>query len=306
MFKKIVVGYDGSDQAKDALALARLLASAGTSLVAASIYKFEDVYGKGSAGDAGFEAGLREGAERPLGDLGDGIEKRTHGRGSPAHGLQELAESEGADLIVVGSTHHGAVGRTFIGSTSERLLHGSPCPVAVAPKGFASVESPGIRVVAAAYQGVEEARRALELAKRIALESRAELRVISVVEPPEAATPMFANDYRWDEYAQRVRQTVEDELADVVAKAPGELQAQTSVITGDPAAVLAKKAEEGVDLMVMGSRGYGAVKGVLLGSVSAKLIRSATCPLVVVPRGAALRESEGEPSDVRISTDAVT
>ena len=294
MFKKIVVGYDGSHQAKDALALGRVLASSGTSLVAAYIYKFEDVYGKGSSGDAGFEAGLREEAEGVLGEVGHGIEKRTHGRASPAHGLHEVAEAEGADLIVVGSTHHGTVGRTFIGSTSERLLHGAPCPVAIAPKGFAAEENPEIHVVAAAYQGVEEARRALELAKGIALEAGATLRVISCVEPPAAASPMYANDYHWDEYSQRLRQSVEDELSDVAAKAPGDLHCHTSVITGDPATILAKKADEGVDLMVMGSRGYGAVKGVLLGSVSAKLIRTATCPLVVVPRGTAVPAGEGQ------------
>jgi nucleotide-binding universal stress UspA family protein len=159
-------------------------------------------------------------------------------------------------------------------------------------------------VVAAAYQGVEEARRALDLAKGIAMESGATLRVISVVEPPETATPVYANDYHRDEYSQHLRQSVEDELADVVANAPGELHTQASVITGDPAAILAKKAE-GVDLMVMGSRGYGAVKGVLLGSVSAKLIRSASCPLVVVPRTSATPESQGEQGEVRISTDAL-
>jgi nucleotide-binding universal stress UspA family protein len=294
MFKKIIVGYDGSDQAKDALALARVLASADTTVMATSIYKFEEVYGKGMSGDAGFEAALREEAEGLLADVGEGDEKHTHGRGSPAHGLQEVAESEGADLIVVGSTHHGTIGRTFVGSTSERLLHGSPCPVAVAPKGFAAVDGQEIHVVAAAYQSVEEARRALDLAKGIALESGATLRVISVVEPPEAATPLFANDYQWDEYSRRLRQSVEDELADVVAKTPAELHAQSSVITGDPATVLAKKAEEGVDLLVMGSRGYGAVKGVLLGSVSAKLIRTATCPLLIVPRCTVVREPVAE------------
>jgi nucleotide-binding universal stress UspA family protein len=302
MFKKIVVGYDGSDQAKDALALARVLASADTSVVAAYVYKFEEVYGKGSSGDAGFEAALQEDAQHVLVDVGEGIEKRAHGRGSPARGLHEVAEAEHADVIVVGSTHHGPVGRTLIGSTSERLLHGSPCPVAVAPKGFANAENPEIRVVAAAYQGVDEARRALELAKGIAAESGATLRVVSVVEPPEAATPTYVNDYKWDEYAQRVRQSVEDELADAVAKMPANMHAQASVITGDPATVLAKKASEGVDLMVMGSRGYGAVKGVLLGSVSAKLMRSAPCPLLIVPRGTSV--PVGEPDESSSLTTA--
>ena len=40
--------------------------------------------------------------------------------------------------------------------------------------------------------------------------------------------------------------------------------------------------------MVVGSRGYGPLKAVLLGGVSGQLIRSAACPVIVVPRGAAV------------------
>ncbi|MBI5311445.1 MAG: universal stress protein, partial [Actinobacteria bacterium] len=58
-----------------------------------------------------------------------------------------------------------------------------------------------------------------------------------------------------------------------------------SVESGSPAEVLAGAGADGVDMIVAGSRGYGPVKVVLLGSVSAKLVRSARCPVMVVPRG---------------------
>jgi nucleotide-binding universal stress UspA family protein len=56
------------------------------------------------------------------------------------------------------------------------------------------------------------------------------------------------------------------------------------VIDGDPVTVLVDAAREGIDLLFVGSRGYGRLRGVLLGSVSAELIRSAPCPVVAVPR----------------------
>ena len=44
---------------------------------------------------------------------------------------------------------------------------------------------------------------------------------------------------------------------------------------------------EGIDLMLVGSRGYGPMGRVLLGSVSSQLMHAAPCPVIVVPRGAA-------------------
>ena len=52
---------------------------------------------------------------------------------SPARGLTELAESEDADLIVVGSSRHGEPGRIRLERTAGRLFQGAPCAVAIAP-----------------------------------------------------------------------------------------------------------------------------------------------------------------------------
>ena len=52
--------------------------------------------------------------------------------GSPSRGLQEAAEELGAVAVVVGSTHHGAIGRVLAGDVAAGLMHDTPCPVAVA------------------------------------------------------------------------------------------------------------------------------------------------------------------------------
>jgi nucleotide-binding universal stress UspA family protein len=162
----IVIGFDGSDSGEDSLAL-------GLRLVRAT------------------------GARRLAGEDAD---YRAVGSGSPAHGLDHLAESEGASLIVVGSTRHGPRRRMLPGSTGERLLHGAACPVAVA-------------------------RRALRE------RSDGPLKTIDVVD------------------------------------------------------CLAALDDRDVDLLMCGSRGYGPVRRVLLGGFSARLIRQAASPVVVVPRG---------------------
>jgi nucleotide-binding universal stress UspA family protein len=61
------------------------------------------------------------------------------------------------------------------------------------------------------------------------------------------------------------------------------LEVTGALLDGDSAGELAK-ASEHVDLLVLGSRGYGPLGAVVLGSVSSTLVRAASCPVVVVPR----------------------
>ena len=135
-----MVGYDGSDQAKDALALGRSLASEeGKSLLLAYVFHHEL---PSVAGWDEYEQGVRAEAERELGEavglLGEDsrVETRAIAAGSDVRGLIELASEQQCELLIVGSSHRAAIGRTLIGSVGERLLHGSPCAVAVAPSGY--------------------------------------------------------------------------------------------------------------------------------------------------------------------------
>jgi nucleotide-binding universal stress UspA family protein len=109
--------------------------------------------------------------------------------------LAAEAREQGADLVVLGSTHRGPLGRIVPGTTMENLLGGAPCAVAVAPPGFAdradgeSVWQPldghgddtGMRVIGVAYDGSPAARAALESATEMARDNASALRVYTVV-----------------------------------------------------------------------------------------------------------------------------
>ena len=78
----------------------------------------------------------------------------------------------------------------------------------------------------------------------------------------------------------------ERNLMERVARLNSALESEGTLHSGRPADMLIGLSET-LDILVMGSRGYGPLKAVLLGGVSGQVIRSAACPVVVVPRRAA-------------------
>src|SRR6185436_12526898 len=100
--------------------------------------------------------------ERAKADIGETTRMRTLAIAevSPAKGIQTVAAKEGASLIVIGSSGRGGTGRVLAGTTAERLLHGAPCPVAVAPAGYAATDH-AIATIAVGYDGSPESEAAL-------------------------------------------------------------------------------------------------------------------------------------------------
>ncbi len=146
----IVIGFDGTDSGEDALALGLLLARATQAVpLVAVVHPQEYPIGVGRV-DAEWVAYMHEqatellGRARRLATDDAGAEFREVSAPSESRGLHELAEREQAELVVVGSSSRGPMGRTYPGSTGERLLQGSACPVAVAPRGLR--ESPPERL----------------------------------------------------------------------------------------------------------------------------------------------------------------
>jgi nucleotide-binding universal stress UspA family protein len=297
--RKIIVGYDGSDQARDALALGRSLAkSTSATLLLAHVFRHDIPIAPGwqqhiDAVRAGAEKQLAE-ATRTLVDLD--VETQAVGSSSAAWGLQDLAESEHADVIVLGSSHRGRVGRVFMGSVSDRLFHGSPCAVAVAPRGFSQRSDSALRVIGVAFDGSPESESALVEAARLAEAAGATLRVLAVAES-NIYFGYSVGTYSQPEIFQWTKDHLEEVIATALETLPRKLKASGEVLSGDAAETLVSRTEGGVDLLVMGSRGYGPARRVLLGSVSAKLARSATCPLLVVPRTVE-NAAESEPEAV--------
>ncbi len=202
-------------------------------------------------------------------------------KGSPADALQALAESGEADLIVLGSTHHAHLGSVSPGSVAEHLLHGARCRLLIAPKGYGDADhsEDRLRVAAVGFDGMAESYAALDEAAKLVTKFGGSLRVIGVATPVPAMGVGAA--------AQAGAESGPDfqtQLNNAVAELPPELRPLPVFERGDPVEKLLEAAEMGVDLLVLGSRGFGPVMRLLIGSVSSRVIRVAPCPVLVVPR----------------------
>lgn len=284
----IVVGIDGSERGRDAVALAaRLARDSGAGLALVCAYPDEHLATRFSGGE--YEQMLREWAEASIaaarGDAADidAVAGVAVSDRSPARALQEHAAREGAALIVIGSSHRGGVGRVLAGTTAERLLHGAPCPVAVAPNGYRERDTGRLETIAVAYRDAPEARAALAAATEMARATGARLRVVEVVDTRWAGAAGGA----WPAYeipAGDIEAGVRGRLAKAVGSLPPDITAEPVVAIGEAAHELVEESAH-ADLMVVGSRGYGPHRAVLLGSVSGRLVREAACPVLVLPRG---------------------
>jgi len=287
----IVIGVDGSESGEDAVALGMRLARAtGDAPLVAAVYPEEYESGMGRV-DAEYVAFMREQADQILARtrrlIGDdeAVTYRRVGSSSAAHGLDELAEHEGATCVVVGSTRHAPMRRLFIGSTGERLLHGAGCPVAVAPRWLRDRTWSAIRTVGCAFIDTPDGREALRGAAALARRVPARLRVFSVVGRMAEFSPLAKTDSE-RAFAERMRETFQAGLDRALVGLPEQLDAAGELLEGDPVDVLAALDERDADLLVCGSRAYGPVRRVLLGGVASQLVRRAACPILVVPRGA--------------------
>ena len=283
MTMKVIVGFDGSAESRDALALAKqIVEPAAAELHVAAVLWVDDPDDHRERCERLFsqarsELGPQRFLEHPIRDV------------SAPKALHELAVAESADLVVLGSTHRGTAGRVVFGSVAERLLQGGPCAVAVAPKGFGRRPHTGFDLIGVGYDAGEESRRALSFAERLANPHEAGLRLIGVVPEQSPVGPDAPADLR--DAREPLIERYRDQLDNALESLHGRVEAETKLAEGDPAAVLADQGVE-LDLLVLGSRGYGPVLATLLGAVSAEVMRTAPCPVVVTPREAGIAKED--------------
>jgi nucleotide-binding universal stress UspA family protein len=198
-------------------------------------------------------------------------------------GLQQTATEEHADLVVVGASRRGTIGRVAPGATSQRIINGSRCPVVVVPH---DCELPSrLSVVGVAYVPTTEGDRALRIGATIARMAGAALRIITVIKPSLGAD---ASAGPAKEAAELRRSELEAIVAAATTEQDDGIHAEREIVVDDPSDALLRISPN-LDLLVMGSRGYGPMLGVLLGSVSRRVTTSADCPVLVVPRAATPR-----------------
>ncbi len=301
MAQPVLVGYDPETRDRAPVDFGVMMSRLdGAPLIVAAVHAGARPIGLGSEQTVSFplvqldadlvadcHAAVRE-LQDELESQGIDVECRALQGTSVARALQEAAEAERAALVVLGSTRRGPVGRTLPGSTAERLLHGAPCPVAVVPRGWTGDGRP--ETIGVPFADADEAREALRAPHALAQRLDARLRVVTVVpvtvgmyadtEAPTAAGRAKDLEDVLGEHkiaAMRVAQRAVDELG-------GQGDVEVDGFIGDPADVLVDLTQH-LDLLVCGSRGYGPLRAVLLGSVSRRGVDDARCPVIVVPRG---------------------
>jgi nucleotide-binding universal stress UspA family protein len=282
MSKTILVGVDQHSTARDAVVLGAALAAAtGAELAVAHVYPLDPMADAMALGAPAANP-LHDEAQEIVAQSTVGIIPEPRRIVAPsrsvAAGLHLQAVGEGAEIIVVGSSHRGTIGRAALGTHATRVVQGAPCAVAIAPRGLAQ-HGARLRTIAVALDGSDEAADALGFARRLAAATTADLRLVTVLPPQIAEWGRYRYVPNQFGYEERARKEAERVLT--VAR-PAE---ETEIRTGSVAAALIDVSRE-VDLLVMGSRSYGPVRRVLLGGVSDVVIRSSDCPVLVMPRSA--------------------
>jgi nucleotide-binding universal stress UspA family protein len=201
--------------------------------------------------------------------------------GDPREEIVRAAEEWPADLVVLGARGLTPLKRVLLGSVSTSVVRYAHCPVLVV-KG----QRHGLRAAVLAVDGSADSLRAAQVFAALPLDPEVRLRLLAVVEPPTfAAAPEVPSGIPPIEQALLDRQAeAEGILRRVEADFLGKVAAvERSVVVGPAGEHIVNAANDpGTDLAVVGARGLGAFKRLLLGSVSEHVLHHAECPVLIV------------------------
>ena len=190
-----------------------------------------------------------------------------------------VAASETASLLVLGASDHARAAAVLLGTSHQVAAH-SRCPVMVAPQATTwSSTGPVVVGVDAAEHSVP----AIAYAFAAASARQAELVAVHTWWRDEAGPflPGSATEEEWTQVEQTQQLMLAEMLAGWEDKYPDVKVTRTSV--RGQAAVVLEQVSADAQLLVVGSRGRGGFTGLLLGSVSGRVLHRAQCPAVVVP-----------------------
>lgn len=293
----MIVGFAPDERGRAALQLATLLArSAEESLVVCAVTPQQWQPGLANV-DAEYQAYLDEVARDALDEAQsmlppdiDATLLQQRARSAPT-GLLTCAAEHDACLIVLGSSSTGAFGRVALGSVTDRLLHSSPVPIALAPRGYRARAEAHVSRVTAAFGGSDGADDLLVAAADLSVRARASLRLASFAvrprTPPTAGIGRAADAAILQQWVHDISEKGRTALA--TGSHPERALTDIDVVVGQ--GLNWDEAMEDVDwqdgdLLAVGSSSVGPVTRVFLGSRASKLLRHSPVPVVVVPRGA--------------------
>jgi nucleotide-binding universal stress UspA family protein len=300
MSERILVATRGTSSAEGALRFARALAERDGAVVEVISVVTPAAVGPALPFDAGAywspqAAQLRIDVQR------DAVRTQLEEVGGPAAGwpvrvevgptvpaLVARATAHGAAMIVAGAGRRGRVERLLGGETTVRLMHAASVPVLSVPHDVPAL--PGVAVVGTDFSAFSW-DATVAAARLVGPDGR--LHLVHVMWPPlaEEGRP---NEEEW---IRTYRAGAEHRLRAVVNGLAAELpvHVETHLASGEPGTeLLALQDRTGAGLVAVGSHGLGFFGRIALGSVSARVLRNAPCPVLVAPPRTPARELEAD------------
>lgn len=225
-------------------------------------------------------------AQRYLDSVCDGmaVTYHSHSHRSVSRGLTEVVDELGADLLVLGSSSNGQFGQVVVGSTADRLLHSSPVPLAIAPRGYRIARSGALTRITCGYPGTPESVGVVKRIADLAIRLEVPLRVITfavrgrTMYPPEVG--LHAEDSILAAWEASARELLAKLRTDGVVSDDVVLQ----VVSGNgwDQALDAAEWQDG-DILALGTSPRGDMARVFLGSRGTKILRHSPVPVLVLP-----------------------
>jgi nucleotide-binding universal stress UspA family protein len=262
MFRKLLVGTDGSDSATIAVAHSVELARAlDAEVTVVSVYlpprtdAPEVISARHGDPTADIARAVLRDVEKRFGDKAKLVTRAEEG--DPAETLMDIAEEEGFDLIVIGNRGMAGASRFMLGNVPNKISHHAPSSVLIVDT--VDAQEPGYRKMEVGTDGSTTAAKAVAAAVELAEKTGAELHIVCVASS--------------EADAERVLEKIRKEFPD----------AKTKALVGDPAdAMVEYSGQEGVDLLIVGNKGMTGARRFLLGSVPNKVSHKATTSLLIV------------------------
>lgn len=285
----VLSGFVAEPRGRDGLLLAALLTrQAGGRLTVATVQPpARTVPGPARAEESAWRAYLDEQAETTLArarqevdDLpGGDVDYVVHSHKGSGRGLVELARERGADVVVIGSAAGVSRGRIAVGSTADQLLHASPVPVLLAPRGYADARPEAFERITLAYRRGPGADAAVASAAQAAVRLDVPLRLVTLL--VSSGRRVKAEQDMLD----RLRDLACADLAAAAEGHRGRLPVEVEVLEGRTVAQALRAASWRTgDLLVCASSGSGPLRRVFLGDTSVKIIRAASRPVMILTR----------------------
>ncbi|HUH53304.1 MAG TPA: universal stress protein [Microbacteriaceae bacterium] len=279
MAENIIIGVDGSEQSRAALTWG--LARANERKANVELFHVAD--DSFLSESVAFLSEAQKASEEMLAAERDyaksiGFTGKITGTAVVGHPIVEVeVASRRADLLVLGQHAGSKWAGSFFGTRAVKIAAVAYCPVAVIPEGYKTDTANGVVV---GIDGSEAAQDAIAYAAEEASRRGVPLTAVYAWMPP--LTPGL--EYLWsEELVESQRLAAEEAIAIGVAGLSGrypDLEIKREIIQAAPVAALLQSAED-AELLVVGSRGRGAISRLLLGSVSHGVLQALPCPVIV-------------------------